>query len=181
MDKKKKPVVPVKEKADNRDVISLMSTDTPVAVYAKAKGFLGLIYIKTFNSITNEVDEFHLEGNPNDPDCDTNFVELWSEQEHAFFKRANKYHLNEGSVIRTDKKRPSKIKQSANNRPDKFLEALVSKPFMALKAEVEKMTTEAALLRVIQFAEDAQRPEKTMDYLRGRLSLIQSGELDNLK
>jgi hypothetical protein len=162
----------------NRDkmdysVVSLMQEDNPIAVYRKAKGINGVVEVKVYNSLTDEIEDVQLRGNPNDLDCDTCLVELWSEKEHVFFKRANKWHLNEGYIIPWDKGRPKQIKKSANNMTDDQLAELVRKPFLALRNKVNEMTTPAALMRVIAAAEEAEKPEKTMQFLREKLSLLQ--------
>lgn len=158
-------------------VYSLMATDNPVAIYKK--GHLGKLNVRRLNSFTKEVEDVLLFSPPSgDMEADTCFVELWSEEEHVFFKRANRKHLESGALIRFTKPRNTEIKQSANNMTDKELEELVVAPFMKLKKTVEQMTSEPAILRTIQKAEEADRPEKTMQFLRERLSLIQSGELE---
>lgn len=158
-------------------IISLMAEDEPLAVYRKAKGIVGKVEVRVYNSLTQQVETIMLEGNPSDPNCDTCYVEIWSEKEHIFFKRANKWHLQEGYIVPYSKARPKNIPQTANNLPDEEIEETVKKPFLALKAMVEQMTTEAALLRVINIAEELEKPEKTMSFLRERLALIQSGEV----
>lgn len=159
-------------------MISLMAEDKPLAVYRKAKGILGKVEVKVFNSLTQQIEKVMLEGNPSDLNCDTCFVEIWSEKEHIFFKRANKWHLNEGYIVPYTKERPNQIQQTVNNMTDDEMEALVKKPFLALKAAVDQMTTEAALIRIIKIAEEADKPEKTMAFLKERLALLQSGELE---
>lgn len=161
------------------EAVSLMATDSPVAVYRKGKGILGKVEVKVYNSLTSRIETLMLEGNPSDPDCDKCFVELWSDKEVIFFKRANRWHINNGFIVPFSKKRPSRIKKTFNNLTDEELEEIVGKPFLALKNAVEKMTTETALTRVISVAEEMDKPEKTMNFLRERLSLIQSGELED--
>lgn len=163
-------------KEQKYDAVSLMAVDDPIAVYSKSRGFIGKLNVKVFNSLTGEIEDIIVEGIPGkDDSC---LVEIWSEKEHVFFKRANRYHLNEGHLIPFNKPRSKEIKRTPNNISDEEIEEVVNKPFMALKALVDRMTTEPALLRVISIAEEAERPEKTMQYLRERLSLIQSGEVE---
>jgi len=169
----------MKGQVKDYSVISLMSTDNPVAVYKKGKGIIGKVNVKRLNSFTNQIEDVLLFSPPNgDTEADSCFIELWSDEEHVFFKRANRKHLEEGLIVEYNKPRSTQIKKSANNLTDEELEKLVVAPFMKLKKTVEKMTTEAALTRVIKVAEEAERPEKTMQFLRERLSVLQSGELE---
>ena len=166
------------QKNQDYSVHALMSADNPVAIYKK--GHLGKVNVKRLNSFTHEVENVLLFSPPNGKmDADTCFIELWSVEEHVFFKRANRLLLEDGAVVAYDKPHSTEFKKSANTMTDTELEELVSSPFMKLKKVVESMTSEAALLRTIQKAEEAQRPEKTMQFLRERLSLLQSGELDS--
>jgi len=167
------------KKNEDYSVVKMMSMDNPIAVYQKAKGHLGKVQIQRLNSFTNNIETILLYSPPDgQPDADTCFVELWSEEEHIFFKRANRKHLESGAIVLFESKRETEVKKTPNNMPDSELKELVVAPWLKLKKVVESMTSEAALLRVLQFAEEAERPEKTMLFLRERLSLIQSGELE---
>jgi hypothetical protein len=159
-----------------RDIYSMMATGEPIKVYRKT--ILGKVNVKTINPVEDKAEDIILHGNPDNRSCETCFIEIWSDKELVYFLRANRKHLQEGVLVEDTKPRDTKIKKTVNNLPDEEIEKLVKAPFLKLKKLVEEMTTEAAVARVLREAEKQERPEKTVTFIRERLSEIQAGEYE---
>ena len=160
-----------------RDIYGKMATGEPLKVYRKT--ILGRVNVKAINPVEDVAEDVILSGNPDDRSCETCFVEIWSDKELVYFLRANRTHLSEGTLVEDTKPRDTEIKKTPNNLSDEEIEELVVSPFLKLKKVVESMTTESAVSRVLREAEKAERPEKTITFIRERLSEIQAGEYEN--
>jgi len=161
-------------KEPDYSVVKLMQEDNPVAVYKK--DIVGQVSVKYFDSLEGTFKERMLVGLPNDNKNENNFIELWSEAELIYFKRENKFHLENGYLVEFDVPRDRGIEQTVNNLSATELRDLVNAPFLKLKKTVEQMTSEAAVMRTLAMADEEERPAKTMEFLKERLSKIQLGE-----
>ena len=161
---------------DSHNTFALMQAGTPLATFKKTH--LGQLSVDVINLFDDKPMNIVLKGIPAKNEEDS-FVEIWSEKALMFFLRSprNRKHIASGALIEWVAPRNTNIQKTANNMSEEELAELVVAPFLKLKKTVETMTTEAALLRVVTAAEIANRPEKTMLFLRGKLSLLQSGEM----
>ncbi len=150
-----------------------MQTGEPLAVFKKTH--IGKAVVRLIDPFTEQPTETILHGMSGER---STFVEVWTEREYMYFLRANKVHLDSGAVVEHKGEIDNQIVMSFNNLPDDEMETLIGSKFFTLKSSVEQMTTEAPLLRLITLGEEANKPEKTMQFLRERLSLIQSGDLE---
>lgn len=103
------------------------------------------------------------------------YVPLWTERAYLFFKRANRIHIEAGRLVEAEYPSAMDVQPSPNMVTDEEIDELVMSKHLALKNRVEKVTSEATLHRFLKRAEELERPEKTLIYLRERLSLIQGG------
>lgn len=163
---------------DDAKAYSSMQTGEAFKVYRKTTlGLVGVRILSPFDTTKREYTQ--LKGDHRDPNCEDCFIELWSEKEHVYFVRANRQHLTDGVLIEYNKPLDHSIKKTPNNMSDEEVDELInSSKFLTLKSKVNQMTSEAAVQRVLDAAEMADRPEGTMKFLRERLALVQSGELD---
>lgn len=150
-----------------------MQTGEPLAIFKKTHK--GKAVVRLIDPFTEQPTETILKGMSGER---STFVEVWTEREYMYFLRANKVHLDSGAVVEHKGEIDNQIVMSFNNLPDDEMETLIGSKFFTLKSAVEQMTTEAPLLRLIALGEGANKPEKTMQFLRERLSLIQSGDLE---
>lgn len=156
-------------------VFSKMQKGNPLRTYKKEiRGQLLIRILNPFNPTI--VEELILQGNPGDLGNKKQFIDLWTEEEVAFFEVSNEEAIKEGRVILWTKEVPREIEKSINNLSDEEIEELVNSPFIKLKNTVGKMTSEAAVHRVIRKAEEVERPEKTMLFLRETLAKLQFGD-----
>lgn len=152
---------------------SLMQTGEAFAIFRKTH--LAELNVKLIDPFTEQPTVEILHGTGRER---STFVEVWTEREYMYFQRANKIHLDSGALVEHKGKIDNQIIMSFNNLPDDEMETLIGSKFFTLKSAVDQMTTEAPLLRLITLGEEANKPEKTMQFLRERLSLIQSGDLE---
>jgi hypothetical protein len=153
-------------------IYSQMQSGEPYKTYKKV--IPSWVAVTVLNVFNDRPERITLKGDPavNDIDC---YVPLWSDKEYLFFKRQNRNHIADGRLIESTYPKEEDIPQSVNNLTEKETIELVNGPFMTLKRRIEKMDSEAAVYRVVQIAEQQERPEKTMNFLRESLSRLQLG------
>jgi hypothetical protein len=157
------------------DVVSAMSAEKPYKTYKKT--ILGKAAVKIFNPLTQKPEELLLQGNPskNEKGC---FVDVWSEQENVFLKRMNERHMREGILIPFDRDK-TPVEEEVNKYnvlTDDELYGLLNSPFFKLRNALNKMTSQAPVLRLITMAEQEEKSEKILKEIRGRLSELQELE-----
>jgi len=160
------------------DVFSKMQTGDPTAVYGKT--ILGKVEVSVINPFDGTPENVLLHGNPkkNDSNC---FVEVWSQMEEVYFERQNAPLFKGGYLIKVKegKKPPVKDKDkevSYEGITDEYIEELITAPFMKFKSELNAIDSEAVVYRILSMAEEMERPEKTMQHIRQRLTEIQQKE-----
>ena len=157
------------------EVVSAMSAEKPFKTYKKT--ILGKVAIKVFNPLVQRPEELLLKGDPrkNEKGC---FIDVWSEQENVYLKRMNERHMREGILIPFDRgKTPVDEKiNKFNVLTDEELYDLVNSPFFKLRNALNKMTSQAPVLRLITIAEDEEKSEKILKEIRARLAELQELE-----
>lgn len=166
------------EKSVSMSVYSQMQTGEPYKTYKKVvPSWVAVTVLNVFN---DRPERITLKGNPEENDIDC-YVPLWSEKELLFFKRENRDHIKNGRLIEAVYPRDDEIPKSVNNLTEKETIKLVTGPWKTLENRVKKMDSEAAIYRIVQIAEQQERPEKTMNFLRKSLSRVQSGIIEEEK
>lgn len=161
------------------DVVSAMSAETPFNTYKKT--ILGKVVVKVFNPLTQRTEELLLKGDPskNEKGC---FVDVWSEQENVYLKRMNEKHMREGILIPFDRQK-TPLKEDINKYnvlTDEELYDLLNSPFFKLQNSLNKMTSQAPVLRLITIADQEEKSEKILKVLRARLAELQELEYTNV-
>lgn len=159
------------------DVFSAMQAGTPYRTFRKT--ILGKVYITYLDPFSGEPDHKIMEGIPakKDEGC---FYHAWTDKEYLFFKRMNKRHLESGNLLEVKpkaKKKPKTKELNYNALPDEEIEKILRKPFLALSNALNKMTSEAAVYRMLETAEQMNKSEKFMQTIRARLSEVQDMSL----
>jgi len=155
----------------DRDVFAITTQSEPVVVYRKTHP--ARLAIRVLNPFTGQPEDAELKGLGRDAGC---FIELYSQQEKQYFEKYNKIALERGDLVEDAKPRDIGVVKSENNLSDDEIEELVNKKFLGLKAVVDRMTSLSAVARVVEAAERADKPSKTLEYLRAKLSLLELGE-----
>lgn len=162
---------------EGKDLYSLMQSDEPLARYKKT--ILGKVHVTILDEFSQEPTEVILEGNPEKrSDLETAMVEVWTDRGDAFFKRINKKHFDAGRLIKVEGKLP-KATPSPNVVTDKELDEILNMKFLALKAQLDKFTSEAPVFRLLNRARELEKSEKLIKHIEERLSEIQLASYTN--
>jgi hypothetical protein len=147
-----------------KEVIDAMRTGTdPYATYKKA--ILGRVLVKYLDPIRMTPEDAVLKGNPNDPDEEELWsFKIWSAEEDTYFKRENKTHLREGTIV--PYRYEEKIDISINQVSDDEIELILQKPFFALKNKLAEFTSPVPVRRFLLAAERMNRPVGTVNYIK---------------
>lgn len=159
-----------------QDVYSKMQTESPDAVYKKA--ILGGVWVKVINPFSGEPEDVLLKGKPkkNEEDC---FVQLWSDKEVVFFERANKELIEKGYIIEWDKPvEPEEKEKDYSEYTEERLVELVNAPFLKFKHELNEIDSEAVMYRLLETAQEEERPVKTIEHIEQRITELQQEELE---
>lgn len=158
------------------DIFAQMQAGNPVAAYKKTVP--SLVHVKVLNPFDQETPEsVIMRGDAKKGEIDA-FIALWTEKELLFFKRANRTHINDRTLVEAEYPGQDSQESNSNTFSDEEIEGLVNSPFLALKNAVEKMTSEASVYAVLETAERLEKSEKILNFLRERISLIQSGLIE---
>lgn len=160
------------------DVFSAMQIGNPYKIYKKT--VLGKVFIQIINQFDNKPEGVILQGIPtnNDDGC---FIQLWNDKEDMFFRRMNKKHLIDGTLIPieldvfTDKDKDKDIINYSEFTNEDIKEIVMSR-FLALRAHLNKTDSEAHLYRILEMAETLGKSEKILTVIRARISEIQYGK-----
>ena len=100
------------------------------------------------------------------------------ESEYRDFKRANRIHLQEGLLVKTVE--PDFDEESPNAITDEQAEEIV-KNQVALSKTLKAVTSEVAVLKLLEEAKFQQRNQKTIDMINKRLREIVGETPDDMK
>lgn len=151
------------------DIYSLMQTGEPYKSYIKT--IPAKLYLTVWDTFNEKPVGIIVEGTEQE-DC---IVDVWTEKEDVFLKRANKVHLDKGYLVPHSRK--VKVEdEPVNVFTDDELDELLNTPFLKLQSAVNKMTSVAPLFRLIRIAKEQEKSEKIIAFLEGKLAEIQSLE-----
>src|SRR3990172_7387826 len=149
---------------------SMMNTNTPYKSYKKV--VLAKVYVTVLNSFNGQPEGIILHGNPRNND-DSCIVDMWSEMEDVYFRRANKRHLETGDIREFIRKEVIDKPKTFNEFSDDELRVLVNSKFLTLQHAVNKMDSVATVYRLLNIAEEEEKSEKIMAFIKGKLSELQ--------
>lgn len=160
------------------DIFSAMQDGEPKASFKKV--CVGKIQVKILDPFNpTEVEQKILEGDPYNPTLDQNniIIDVWTEKEEVFFRKANKYHFDNGNIIEFDRQALKKQALAAKNfnvLTDEEILNLVSAPFLSLKHALDKTTSIPTVMRILQSAKDNDKTEKIVKAIEQRLTELQT-------
>lgn len=158
------------------DMYSAMQTGDPVASYIKK--CVGKIQISVIDPFTNQVVYKLLFGDPYDSKTDKEnmIVDVWTEKENAYFKKANGPQLKKGNLMPYDRSQDKTAELALKNWnivSDMELEKVLGEKYFAMKSILEKMSTVTVLNRLLNMAHDLEKSEKIISTIQLRLSELQ--------
>jgi len=142
----------------------------PYAIYKKAiKGKVSGVTIDR----RGETVEFLLVGNPSNPndDVDEMVVELFSQEDEKWFKRRNKAALSEGYLIKIEGEIPDI--DTVNAVSDGELKDLLRGSYKTMEKKVNEFTSSIPIRRLLEFAVEANKPVKTIQFLTEKISALE--------
>lgn len=160
-----------------QSVYSMMQTGEPIARYKKT--ILGKVHVVVLNEFSDEPEEIVLQGNPDKKsNLEEIIIETWTDKADVFFRRVNRAHFDAGRLIELEEA-PEPPEKSPNAVTDSELEEILNMKFLALKARLNKFTTEAPVLRMLNKAREMEKSEKLIGHIEERLSEIQLNQLED--
>jgi hypothetical protein len=145
-------------------------------IFKKAiKGAVGGVLL---NNRGNE-EEFILKGDPATTDLDKITVEIPSEEAYKYFVKNNKSTVVNGFLIEITEGYELSLDE-INAVTDGFLKDLLKQSFPAMKKRVEAFTSSVPVARLLHFAEDANKPYKTVEFLKEALAKFNTTKTPNV-
>jgi len=142
----------------------------PKRIYRKA--IVGRVIVRSIDPFSGGRTEVLIEGDPQVTEAADLEVSLWTSLEVKYFEKANKGLIENGSLIRVEERSVETINYD-NAISDAQIAELVVAPYFTLKSEINKLSSETTLQRILKIAEDLNRPAKSMRLLMLRLEEIQ--------
>jgi hypothetical protein len=156
------------------ETFSLMQAGKPYKSYIKT--ILGQVYLKVLNPFSEQPEGRIVQGNPSTSDKEDCIVDVWSEKEDMYFKRANKRHFETGTIIQYERKPQEPKPKEVKEYSDEELKVLLNSKFIALQSAVNKLDTIPPVYRLLTLAKEEEKSEKYIKFLEGKLSELQKSE-----
>jgi hypothetical protein len=101
--------------------------------------------------------------------------------EEAYFERQNKSLFKQGYIVKLEEKeKPLEkggVEKSYEGITREKIEELVTSPYMKFKKDLNEIDSVPVLYRILEVAEELERPEKTMTNIRQRLTEVQQKDI----
>ena len=156
------------------DIYSLMQTGDPYRSYFKTVP--SKLYLTIWDSFDGKPKGLIIQGT----DVESCIVDVWSEKEDVFLRRANKRHFDMGYLVPHTRKE-KEVSEPVNVYTEEELDELLNSPFLKLQSAVNKMTSVAPIFRMISLAKAQEKSEKILAFLEGKLSELQMQEYENVQ
>ena len=146
-------------------------------IFKKAiKGSVGGVFINT----RGEIEEFLLVGDPNTKDIEKIVVEIHDVEAEKYFIRHNKATIVNGYLVEITEGYEMTLDE-VNAVSDGYLKDLLKQPFMKMKKRVEEFTSPVPVDRLYAFAQAANKPFKTIEFLKEALDKFnERGRIPNV-
>jgi hypothetical protein len=151
-------------------VFTAMQNSAPYASYRKT--ILGKVHVTILNPLTLKPEGILLVGEPKTDERAS--IDLWSEMEDLYFKRQNKKHFTEGTVIKVQKVEPKET-HTIEQYSDEELKEVLKMPFISFNKLLNEVNTTPVLMRMAELAKEMDKSEKFIKVIEARLSAVQLG------
>lgn len=156
---------------------SAMATGKPYKSYIKT--ILGKVYVTIWDIFENVPVGLILQGNPRNNEEGT-FVDLYSEYEYNFFRKANKKHIDSGYLVEYTHPENVVVEKPLEQYSDEEIKELINSPFLKLRDALNKTKSVALLFRFESIASDLEKSDKILSAIRSRLSEVQQEETPDI-
>jgi hypothetical protein len=152
------------------NIYSAMQTGKPYKTYKKT--VLGRVYVSAIDPFSSQPTGIMLYGDPKrgDESC---FIDMWNERDDLFFRRQNKTHFDSGYIIETVRAVKEVVEAPIEQATDSQLKDIINLRFLGLQAKLNKIDSEAVLLRMVDIAREIEKSEKIVNAIEARLSEVQ--------
>jgi len=157
----------------NSEIYGMMQEGKPYKSYIKT--ILGKVYVQVINPFDGKLEGRIVEGNPK-RDPESCIVDIWTEKENVYFRRANKRHFETGSVIEYHRREETPKAKAVHEYSDEELKELINSKFLTLQSVVNKLDSVPVLFRMVTLAKEIDKSEKIVKFLEGKLSEVQLAE-----
>lgn len=157
------------------DVFSAMQTGRPYKTYIKT--ILGKVFVNLLNPFDLSKEGKILVGNPKEPSEDC-IVQTWSEMDDAYFKRKNKRHFEDGTIIEQKQVESAEQKRSPNALTNEEIDEILasSTRFLKMQKLVNDLTSLPPLFRLLERAKELEKSERIISFLQSKISELQAKE-----
>jgi len=100
-------------------------------------------------------------------------VDIWSEKEDIFFRKANRREFELGNILEYHELEAEEEAPKIETYSDEKLTEIVNSKFLTLQSILNKTETEAVLFRMLGLARIAEKSEKIIGAIEARLSEVQ--------
>lgn len=124
-------------------------------------------------NLRGQEEDFLLVGDPAKTDPMLITLEINSEEEEKFFIKNNKPALVNGYLIEVSEGTAT-IFDSTNAVSDGVLRDILKMPYTKMKKSIETFTSPVPLTRLLEIANADNKPIKTIDLIKARLSILKA-------
>jgi hypothetical protein len=149
-------------------VFASMQSGAPYATYRKT--ILGKVYVTVLSPFTNKPEGILLEGEPKEDS--RAIIDVWSEMEDLYFKRQNKKHFQEGTIIRVERE-PVQELHTIEQYSDNELKEVINYRYITFNKTLNEITTAPVLMRMLDLSREMEKSERIVKAIEARLSAIQ--------
>ena len=156
--------------ATDQEVFKAMQEGEPLKRYKKT--ILGKVHVVILNPFSDEPEGIIMKGDPSKAsDYMDYIIEIWTPKADIFFRRMNRKHFDSGRLVESSK--APEVKATPNNITDEFIDEILEMKFFAFKKQLDLLTAEAPIFRLLNRARELDKSEKIIKYLEEKLSEIQ--------
>lgn len=153
--------------------------EAPYKTYIKR--ILGKVYVRTLDPFSGNEDGILLVGDPRKPDEDC-IIDMWSEKEDRFFKKANRRHFETGTLAEYERKEyVESEEEKLNSMSEDKMRALLSERFYTFENTLKKFTAIPPLYILLGVAKEMEKSDKILKLIEAKISELQAKEYGNVK
>lgn len=155
---------------DNLDsaIFSAMQAGNPLATYRKT--ILAKVFINILNPFSGNPEGIILYGDPKNDESAR--IDTWSEKEDLFFRRMNKNHFTNGTLLKIERETTPEVR-TVEQYSDMELGELLRLKYYSLQSKLGEIESAPVLMRLVDIAREQEKSEKIIKTLEARLSEIE--------
>src|ERR1035437_8146247 len=123
------------------------------------------------NTFSSKPEGMLLEG---EKGTETEKIDVWSEMEDVYFRRANKKALDTGTVIQFERS-PEPGTRRMEQYSDGELREVINYRYPAFQKALSEVTSEATAYRVLELAQEMEKSKRIEAAIKAKLAELQAG------